>query len=217
MDFDALLRRFEHARNNRGAWDDMFQQIALRVLPQAADFGMQRSPGELRTEVMFDGTAALAAQRAVAAVSSFFWPSNQRYQRLSTTSEALNKVHRVKVYMENMTDLLFRARYSPRAAFEAQMGEAALQWFVFGTGLMFIDDDIKGQRLSYRSLHLGNIVVTPDNQMGLIDVADMRFLRAPLNPELARRNLQHFARYIAREKLNERFPMQALEQALLGA
>ena len=28
MDFDALLRRFEHARNNRGAWDDMFQQIA---------------------------------------------------------------------------------------------------------------------------------------------------------------------------------------------
>lgn len=69
----------------------------------------------------------------------------------------------------------------------------------------------------FRSLHLGNIVVTPDNQMGLIDVADMRFLRAPLSPALARRNLQHFARYIAREKLNERFPMQALEQALLGA
>lgn len=67
----------------------------------------------------------------------------------------------------------------------------------------------------FRSLHLGNVVVTPDNQMGLIDVADMRFLRAPLSPALVRRNLQHFARYIAREKLNERFPMQALEQALL--
>ncbi len=66
----------------------------------------------------------------------------------------------------------------------------------------------------FRSLHLGNIVVTPDNELGLIDVADMRFLRAPLNPALARRNLQHFARYIARENLNERFPMQALEDAL---
>ena len=68
----------------------------------------------------------------------------------------------------------------------------------------------------FRSLHLGNVVVTPDNQMGLIDVADMRFLRAPLSPALARRNLQHFARSLAREKLNERFPMQALEQALLA-
>jgi hypothetical protein len=69
----------------------------------------------------------------------------------------------------------------------------------------------------FRSLHLGNIVVTPDNQLGLIDVADMRFLRAPLPKHLVRRNLQHFAHYIAREKLNETFPMQALERALLPA
>jgi RIO-like serine/threonine protein kinase len=58
---------------------------------------------------------------------------------------------------------------------------------------------LHGAGIYFRSLHLGNIVVTPDNEMGLIDVADMRFLRAPLNAELARRNLQHFARYIARE------------------
>ena len=67
----------------------------------------------------------------------------------------------------------------------------------------------------FRSLHLGNIVVTPDNRMGLIDVADMRFLRAPLPQYLIKRNLQHFARYIARENLNDTFPMQALVQAVL--
>lgn len=75
---------------------------------------------------------------------------------------------------------------------------------------------LHGAGIYFRSLHLGNIVVTPDNQMGLIDVADMRFMRAPLKPALVRRNVQHFARYIAREQLNERFPMQALEQALLA-
>ncbi|QTD33947.1 toluene tolerance protein [Pseudomonas fluorescens] len=69
----------------------------------------------------------------------------------------------------------------------------------------------------FRSLHLGNIVVTPDNRMGLIDVADMRFLRAPLPQYLIKRNLQHFARYIEREKLNETFPMQALEQAVISS
>ncbi|MGY2288887.1 toluene tolerance protein [Pseudomonas sp. SDO528_S397] len=69
----------------------------------------------------------------------------------------------------------------------------------------------------FRSLHLGNIVVTPDNEMGLIDVADMRFLRAPLSPAMVKRNVQHFARYIARENLNEDFPLQALQQALLAS
>lgn len=67
----------------------------------------------------------------------------------------------------------------------------------------------------FRSLHLGNIVVTPDNRMGLIDVADMRFVRAPLPKHLIKRNLQHFARYIARENLNGSFPMEALEQAVM--
>lgn len=69
----------------------------------------------------------------------------------------------------------------------------------------------------FRSLHLGNIVVTPEHRMGLIDVADMRFLRGPLPRHLIKRNLQHFARYIARENLGESFPMQALEQALLSS
>ena len=69
----------------------------------------------------------------------------------------------------------------------------------------------------FRSLHLGNIVVTPDNCMGLIDVADLRFLRAPLPRYLVKRNLQHFARYIEREKLNETFPMHALEKAVMSS
>ncbi|MGE8395397.1 toluene tolerance protein [Pseudomonas sp. BIGb0427] len=67
----------------------------------------------------------------------------------------------------------------------------------------------------FRSLHLGNIVVTPEQQLGLIDVADMRFLRAPLSSRMIRRNVQHFARYIAREQLADQFPLAELERALL--
>lgn len=68
----------------------------------------------------------------------------------------------------------------------------------------------------FRSLHLGNVVVTPENTLGLIDVADMRFMRAPLSKRMVRRNVQHFARYIARERLENQFPLAELEQALLS-
>lgn len=47
----------------------------------------------------------------------------------------------------------------------------------------------------FRSLHLGNIVVTQENRLGLIDVADMKIYREPLSEELRLRNFQHCARY----------------------
>lgn len=168
MDFDALMRRFETARTNRGTWESTWQQIAERVLPQAADFTSIRSDGARRTEFMFDGTAALAAQKAVAAISAFAWPSNQRYQKLTTSDKALNKLPRVKVYMDALTNVLFEARYSPRAAFEAQMGESALQYFVFGTGLLFVDENIHGQALRYKALHLGQTFCI-ENASGIVD------------------------------------------------
>lgn len=67
----------------------------------------------------------------------------------------------------------------------------------------------------FRSLHLGNIVITPEKQWGLIDVADMRFFRAPLSSRMVKRNVQHFARYIEREKLSDEFPLAKLTHALL--
>lgn len=47
----------------------------------------------------------------------------------------------------------------------------------------------------FRSLHMGNIVVTPENRLGLIDVADMKIYQKPLDKELRLRNFQHTARY----------------------
>ena len=53
----------------------------------------------------------------------------------------------------------------------------------------------------FRSLHLGNIVVTPDDKLGLIDIADLQFKRAPLGRRLVRRNQEHFEKYLRKEQL----------------
>ena len=43
----------------------------------------------------------------------------------------------------------------------------------------------------FRSLHLGNIVLTPQGALGLIDIADMRTWSRPLHAYQRRRNLKH--------------------------
>jgi hypothetical protein len=176
MDIEAVIRRFETARGNRGNWEDTWQQIADRVLPSMADFNTQRSDGARRTEHMFDATAALAAQKANAVVSTFVWPSNQRYQKLSTGNPDLDKIHSVAVWLDAATDWLFQARYSPRGAFEAQMGESSLQGFVFGTGNLYVDEGwavdpnsrMRRPFLRYKSLHLAQTIIM-ENDAGIVD------------------------------------------------
>lgn len=47
----------------------------------------------------------------------------------------------------------------------------------------------------FRSLHLGNIVLTPDNLLGLIDIADLKCQRSALSTQKRLRNFQHMLRY----------------------
>ncbi|MCB1676346.1 MAG: hypothetical protein KDI01_08645 [Halioglobus sp.] len=56
----------------------------------------------------------------------------------------------------------------------------------------------------FRSVHLGNVVATPDNRLGLIDVADMKFYRRRLSASRCARNMRHVCRY--REHVAALFP-----------
>ena len=47
----------------------------------------------------------------------------------------------------------------------------------------------------FRSLHLGNIVLTPQNQLGLIDIADIKILKSVLPEKMRIRNFHHLCRY----------------------
>jgi tRNA A-37 threonylcarbamoyl transferase component Bud32 len=47
----------------------------------------------------------------------------------------------------------------------------------------------------FRSLHLGNIVLTPSHALGLIDIADLKCQRSALSMGKRLRNFQHMLRY----------------------
>ena len=47
----------------------------------------------------------------------------------------------------------------------------------------------------FRSVHMGNIVLTPNNELGLIDIADLKIKKRSLSDSQRARNLKHIARY----------------------
>lgn len=68
----------------------------------------------------------------------------------------------------------------------------------------------------FRSLHLGNILHTTDNDFGLIDFLDIRFKGRPLNRSLVRRNFQHLRNYLQRRRVQS-FPWDELLAAYEAA
>lgn len=64
----------------------------------------------------------------------------------------------------------------------------------------------------FRSLHLGNILLTPDDGFGLIDFLDIRFKGRPLGRMLIKRNFQHLHNYLQRRKV-QNFPWNELTNA----
>ncbi len=88
-------------------------------------------------------------------------------------------------------------------------------WDAFIQPLTELVRNLHEQGIYFRSLHIGNIVVDPEGRLGLIDIADMKVLSRPLPLRLRYRNIAHFKRYLAHEKLLASFPIDDFEKKAL--
>ena len=69
----------------------------------------------------------------------------------------------------------------------------------------------------FRSLHLGNILLSPDGEYSLIDVADMRFSSSSLRVDQRRRNFRHLLRNQNHRKLFEGFGLERFLKLYLAS
>ncbi|MFK8398613.1 lipopolysaccharide kinase InaA family protein [Pseudomonas sp. BGr12] len=72
------------------------------------------------------------------------------------------------------------------------------------------------QGVYFRSLHLGNVVKTPEGTLGLIDLADMKKQRRALSRQQRKRNFAHMLRYTQDRQWLLAGNTQSLAQAYLA-
>lgn len=183
---DGIMRRFSRMETERAVFDQHWREIAERILPRGDYFRVNRQPGDKHTEKVFDATAALALDRFAAAMESTLTPRTQRWHRLTTSEPDLANDASVRAYLDAVTDVLFSVRYSPRANFASQCHEAYISLGAFGTGAVFVDDMV-GQGIRYRSIHLSELYIQ-ENHQGIIDTVYRKF------PLTARQAVQKFGK-----------------------
>ena len=203
---DDIIRRQEKMATDRAIFDSHWREIAERILPRADHFRVNRNAGDKHTERVFDATANLALERFAAAMESMLTPRTQRWHKLKTGEPELDENQEVKEYLDAVTQILFKVRYSPKANFASQANECYIGIGAFGTGAMFIDDLI-GKGIRYRSVPLNEIYIA-ENHQGIVDTVHRRF------PMTARQAAQRFGLKVLPESIQkavEKSPEQNFE------
>lgn len=168
-----LLREQQELETYRGTWDNHWQEIAEVVLPREANFRQHNEPGEKRTEKVFDSTAIIGLERFAAALESMITPRTQQWHGLEASNPDVQKDREVRLWMEDVTKILFRWRYKTRGNFASQIHENWMSLGAFGTGSIFTDQlDSGGVR--YKSIFLGDSYIAQNHQ-GIVDTYFRKF------------------------------------------
>ena len=172
-----IIKRYEQLEGERGTWEGHWTEIADRVLPrysgsmQSPDSGITR--GNKRTEKMIDSTAALGLERFAAAMESMLTPRTQKWHRLKPSDPVLGRDHKVKLWFEEATNMLFKYRYSPKANYASQQHEVYVGLGAFGTSIMFVDSH-DGGGLRYQAVDLRELLFD-NNHQGIVDTSYRKF------------------------------------------
>ncbi len=174
-----IIQEFNQIAGERGNFETQWREIAERIYPgQSAKFSALsgfEADGKKRTDNIVDSTAVLALQRFGAILDSLLTPRNQKWHRLMASNDYLNKDRAVKLYFEQVNNLLFKYRYAPRSNFASQNQQNYMSLGGFGTGCLFTDELYGDPGLRYRAIHLGEIYFM-ENHQGMVDRAIRSFM-----------------------------------------
>lgn len=157
-----ILRIQASLESDRSLFDSAWRQVAELICPWANTFERsQVTQGEKRTQFQFDATGQLALPKYAAAVVSMTMPAGERWQKLTPINPAMQKSVKLQRWYDEVAEILFTARYLPKAGFEAATGACAMDYGAFGNGCVFCDDSM-GDGLRYMPIPMAQLYFSLD-------------------------------------------------------
>ena len=176
-----LLKRFGSLENQRQTWESHWQEIADYVVPRKADVTKVRSPGDKRSELIFDGTAIHAAELLSASLHGMLTNASTSWFSLSFGDRELDGDDEAREWLQSVEDVMYNS--FNRSNFQEQIHELYHDLITFGTAVMFVeaDDDFS---LRFSTRHISECYLSED-QNGRVDTVYRKF-KMPARAVMAR-------------------------------
>lgn len=147
--------------------------------------------------ILQDGTFLKLFRRKRLISSAAIWPYAQRFadnakqlEQRGIPCPTIIQVYRIPsierdaVHYHPLPGTTLRDLYRGDTQYPSDLRERFLKFV----------DHIQDLGVYFRSIHLGNVVLTPDNEIGLIDISDMKVFRRPLSQWQRKRNFAHMVK-----------------------
>jgi hypothetical protein len=175
------IQRFGALKSDRGNWNTQWEEAAARILPAHRDSffaagmttGLGQS-GQKKTEQQYDSTAGFAAQRFSSVIESLATPQSAIWHRLVPVDKSLKRNRAVRMFFDELSDLLFSYRYRPVGNFVGNSQQVYLGLGVYGNGVLYVDRPDNERGLRYRNIHLGEAYFA-ENHAGVVDTLYRNF------------------------------------------
>ena len=166
-----LLKRLGSLQTQRETWASHWQELADYVVPLKADVTKHRSPGDKRTELIFDGTAIHAAELLSASLHGMLTNASTSWFGLRFKDRVLNGDDEAREWLQGVEDVMYQA--FNRSNFQEQIHELYHDLITFGTAVMFVDADDE-QQIRFSTRHIAECYLSED-QKGRVDTVYRKF------------------------------------------
>ena len=171
MQAAALIQRFTTLQQQRLHWETHWQEIADYIIPRKADITKTRTPGDKRTDLVYDGTAIHAAELMSASLHGMLTNAATRWFSLRYSDNELNGDDEAMEWLNEATDVVYQ--HLNRSNFSEQVHELYTDLVNFGTGVLFVEaDDNDGVRFSTR--HIAECWISEDEH-GRVDTVYRKY------------------------------------------
>lgn len=147
---EQVLRRFSKAKQDRSNWEDLWQDIYDYVLPAREGF-YESTPGEERTEEIFDETALVALSDFVSRIQQGIVPAHLMFFRFEPGPEVTDPQQRktLQAQLDDVSRFVWEAIVNSNFVSESQevINDLAVGW-----SDLIVDDGVDGKLLQFKCI-----------------------------------------------------------------
>ena len=162
-----LLQRLEELKGDRYNWETNWQDIIDYTMPNRTSVTGEDSPGEERTELIYDSTAVNALIRLGANLNSMLTNQATDWFYLSMADDNLNKLPDVRQWL-SAVERTIRIQLE-MSNFYTEVHEMYLDLASIGTGVMYVEERHEaGKHINFSTRHIKEVYIA-ENAYGEVD------------------------------------------------
>jgi hypothetical protein len=165
----ALLKRYDRLKADRHNWDQLWEELAVFLMPSKIDFITKSTKGTKRAAEVYDSTGIHSLQILAASLHGSLTSPSTKWFGLRFREDALNEDKEAKDWLEKCSQGMFQE--FGKSNFSTEVAEAYQDMVGFGTAALQFDVKTKEANFdgfNFRACHLAEVVVA-ESVEGRID------------------------------------------------